>query len=317
MLLILTNSQDVTADYLAAVLRGRGVPFLRLDTDTLLERITFHSASTGPIIRAGAEWYAPGQFTNVWYRRPERLAHRAIDSSPEGKFALEEWAEALEGFFAHIPDNNWVNHPAQNVRASHKLEQLSRAAALGLVVPDTLVTQDPAELRGFHARHGGDIICKPMASGCVERPGDAPDSLVYTNRVTSSDLSDLDELRVCPTLFQRFIQKECDVRITLIDEHVHAVGLTARDAGGGQRCDIRRNNMDDVIYRPISPPAEVRSRLLALTASYSLRFAAIDMAVTPGGEWVFFEVNPNGQWAWLDLLGATDIASSFVETFAN
>ena len=30
-----------------------------------------------------------------------------------------------------------------------------------------------------------------------------------------------------------------------------------------------------------------------------LFFGALDFAVTPEGRWVFFEVNPNGQWHWL------------------
>ena len=31
-----------------------------------------------------------------------------------------------------------------------------------------------------------------------------------------------------------------------------------------------------------------------------LNFAAIDLIETPDGEHVFLEVNPNGQWLWLD-----------------
>lgn len=40
--------------------------------------------------------------------------------------------------------------------------------------------------------------------------------------------------------------------------------------------------------------------------SYGLRFGAIDMLRTTASEYVFLEVNPNGQWAWLDMAGATD-----------
>jgi len=32
---------------------------------------------------------------------------------------------------------------------------------------------------------------------------------------------------------------------------------------------------------------------------------------------IFFEVNPNGQWAWLDLSGGMNIAASFVKTFSK
>jgi hypothetical protein len=38
------------------------------------------------------------------------------------------------------------------------------------------------------------------------------------------------------------------------------------------------------------------------------------MAFTKDYKWVFFEVNPNGQWAWLDLEGVTDIASLLLKS---
>ncbi|MBY0585643.1 hypothetical protein K2X85_00595 [bacterium] len=317
MLLILSNSEDVTADYLASVLARSDIEFVRLDTDTVLQRATFAYEAGSPMLCVDGVWYPPSRFSNVWYRRPERLKHPQIDNSPEGRLVLDEWAEALEGFLAIIEEPKWINHPSRNVRASHKIEQLTRAASLGLTVPDTLVTQEPDRLSAFFARHAGRVIVKPMASGYVERPEGERDSLIYTNRVSDAHLADLDDLRGCPTMFQRFIDKQCDVRITIVDGRHHAVGLTAQEPDGSQRCDIRRNNMDDVIYQPVALTDEVRLRLESLVASYGLRFAAIDMAVTTDGEWVFFEVNPNGQWAWLDLAGAANIAASFVDAFSR
>jgi glutathione synthase/RimK-type ligase-like ATP-grasp enzyme len=84
----------------------------------------------------------------------------------------------------------------------------------------------------------------------------------------------------------------------------------------GPRFGGQVNNMDDVAYRPIRLPIEIREHLKNLLRQYELRFAAIDMAVTTKGEWVFFEVNPNGQWAWLDLAGVTNIAASFIDRFS-
>jgi D-alanine-D-alanine ligase-like ATP-grasp enzyme len=75
--------------------------------------------------------------------------------------------------------------------------------------------------------------------------------------------------------------------------------------------------MVDVRYDSIALPDKVRESLLALVRSYDLRFAAIDLAVDRAGRWVFFEVNPNGQWAWLDLAGVCDIAASFVKVFGS
>lgn len=317
MLLIITNSQDVTADYLATVLTARHIVFVRLDTDTLLNRVSFTFERGKPLLRVDSHWYSPAEFSNVWYRRPERLKHHDFETTPEEKITLEEWAETLEGFFAHIPADKWMNHPAFNVAASHKIEQLTRATTLGLTTPDTLVTQDAARLRAFFSQHKGKVIVKPLASGYVERPEGQSDTLIYTNEVAGSHLDDLADLQACPTLFQQRIDKSCDVRITVVDGEIHAVDLIAAEEGGAQRCDIRRNNMEDVSYRKRVLPDAVLEKLKTLLNSYRLRFAAIDMAVDTEGQWVFFEINPNGQWAWLDLDAGLDIASSFVRVFAN
>jgi glutathione synthase/RimK-type ligase-like ATP-grasp enzyme len=243
------------------------------------------------------------------------LKHEQFDGSPEGKLILNEWAEALEGFFAHIPLAKWMNHPSCNVAASHKIEQLTRAPSLGFLVPDTLITQDAKNLRGFCARQNGRVIVKPMAGGRVERPEGQTDMLIYTNRVSPDQLDNLDDLPSCPTLFQQDIEKKCDVRITVVGQDVYAVELTAKEPGGSQRCDIRRNNMDDVTYKAITLPQNVVASLKRLMRHYNLRFATIDMAIGTDARWYFFEVNPNGQWAWLDLAGVTKIASSFVREF--
>ena len=210
-----------------------------------------------------------------------------------------------------------MNHPSSNVLASHKLHQLSTATLLGLSVPDTLVTQDAAHVREFFTLHAGAIIAKPMARGYVEWQQGQVDTLIYTNRVQASDLDCLDDLRACPTLFQKYIDKQSDVRITVVDSHLCAAELLATDGDGKQRCDVRRNNMEDVAYREIRLPDDIEMKLRTLTAHYCLRFAAIDMVIDTSGQWFFLEINPNGQWAWLDLVGGMKIADYFVGSFAN
>jgi glutathione synthase/RimK-type ligase-like ATP-grasp enzyme len=290
---------------------------LRFDTDGSLPGTRLSYEGGTPVLEVDGIQYEPNRFTNVWYRRPERFRSELLDDTPEGRFVYGEWVEALEGFFGHIDQDRWINHPSRNVAASHKIEQLTTARALGFRIPDTLVTQDAGKLRAFFSKHDGKIIVKPMVSRYVERPDGQMKSLVYTNKVDASHLEKLDDLPASPTLFQQRIDKSRDVRITVVGEHIHAVALTAREPDGSQRCDIRRNNMEDVEYQEIACPAEVARGVKTLMGRYGLRFAAIDMAIGADGLWYFFEVNPNGQWAWLDLAGGMDIASSFVMVFRD
>jgi hypothetical protein len=317
MLFILTNSQDATVSYLVSVLENFKLPFLRLDTDCLLSRIAVRYSNGKPEIKIDGRWYNEVDVGCIWYRRPEQLKDSRFDDSAESRYTRSEWTEFIECFFAHVPILRWMNHPSRNALASRKLEQLTIALELGFLVPDTLATQEPDELRQFYRSHSGQVIIKPLSNGYIERKGDECDSLIYTNQVTEKDFDKLDDLKVCPALFQQYILKQSDVRITVVDSDIHAVKLCAADASGEQRCDIRRNNMSDVAYEVISLPNHVENGVRKLMRHYGLRFAAIDMAVSVTGEWYFFEVNPNGQWAWLDLSAGTNISASFIKSFSK
>jgi hypothetical protein len=317
MILTITNTQDATADYLLARLSDSSLPFERINTDTLLEHSAVSYVPGRPSLRLGSKWYDPSDFHAVWYRRPEPLRSERVPDTPEGRCALDEWAEALESVFAHIPRDRWINYPAANALASRKLEQLTVALQCGFAIPDTIVTQEPNTLREFVAKHSGAVIVKPLGRAVVERLGELGDSVIFTNSLATHDIDDLSDLPACPTLFQQKVDKVSDVRITVIDGRIQAIELMAEDENGAQRCDIRRDNMADVRYRPIVLPKDVEDSVRQFTSTYQLRFAAIDMAVSKSGQWVFFENNPNGQWAWLDLFGGATIYKMFLESFAS
>jgi Prokaryotic glutathione synthetase, ATP-grasp domain len=316
MLLILTHSADSTADYLCNRLSKADVHFLRIDSENVVGKLAISCANGIPRINTGGQVYKPDDFTNVWLRRPHVLSTPFQGDPAEKRNLIVEWSESLEGFLAHIPLERWVNHPIWNVRASHKIEQLTRATQFGLVTPKSLVTQSSDELRAFWQDCSSQVIVKPLASGFLERFTLQEDSHIYTNAVSENHLS-LEAISQCPTLFQELVNKEADVRITIVDNEIHAMALRAKDENGCQRLDIRRDNMHGVDYQNVSLPPEIADRLINYIRSYQLRFAAVDMAIDNIGNWIFFEVNPNGQWAWLDLVGASDIAASFIRSFRN
>jgi len=74
--------------------------------------------------------------------------------------------------------------------------------------------------------------------------------------------------------------------------------------------------MVDVVHSPIDLPDCVASGIWKLMHRYNLRFAAIDMVVSVNGDWLFLEINPNGQWAWIDQKADTNIAELFVKAFS-
>jgi glutathione synthase/RimK-type ligase-like ATP-grasp enzyme len=123
---------------------------------------------------------------------------------------------------------------AYNSRTSHKLDQLRIAQKIGLQIPETLVTASVDEFQQFYERLAGKVITKPLYNGSVNRQGEN-DTIIYTNRVTGKFLEKIDEIQNCPTLFQEYIEKKADVRITIIDKQIEAVEMIAFDYDGQQR----------------------------------------------------------------------------------
>lgn len=294
----------------------RNIDFIRFDTDSDTENVKVAFDLAVPQIIFQDDGFYPEDIKNIWFRRPRPIKLNIKGDEAELVNAAGEWSEAIEGFLAHIPLNRWMNHPSRNTCASHKMEQITRAKQFGLSIPKTLVTQNPEKLKQFWTECNGQVIVKPLASGYLERKEEDEDSLIYTNQVTEGRMLDLTNLRYCPTFFQEMISKRFDVRICIVDEEIHAIGLYAKEQNGQQRLDIRRNNMSDVCYVPLDIPNDTKINLFRMIRSYELRFAAVDMAVDQNNNWIFFEINPNGQWAWLDLMKVSNIADSFIHSFS-
>lgn len=315
--LVLTNSQDATSDYLCEQLCCAKVTFLRFDTDSPLNSIHLNLSDGDLQLTLDQQIIRPDEIHTIIYRRPKPFAPTDSGDAYQKAHAADEWAEAVEGFLAHVPVKKWLNHPLQNFKASHKIEQLTSARECGLAVPSWIVTTIPKEAESFLNANGQDLIAKPLASGFIERDQPKEDTLIYTRSIDQSHMPLFNRLPGCPVLFQERVNKEADVRVIVVDNRMIAVSMIAKDGDGMQRLDIRRDNMQEVQYSQIPVPHKVAESISRLMYAYGIRFAAIDFAIDAHGKWIFFEVNPNGQWAWLDLVGVSDIAQLFIDTLKS
>ena len=159
----------------------------------------------------------------------------------------------------------------------------------------TIVTSDPAQAVVFSAEV--DQVVHKRLSGVVG-PGDP-----FTHLVEPGDLDVSDTAH----LFQEWVGKDHEVRVTIVDGVVFAVRIDARTPAGlvDWRADHER-----LTYSVIVLPPPIESALHALMRRLRLRFAAVDFVVTPAGDWVFLELNANGQWLWLEQHTGLPIAAT-------
>ena len=311
--LVLSNSGDTTADHLCNAFSKSSTPFVRFNTDDFCESAVFKYVRGVCSLEASTFHLNASEINCVVYRRPQKLNLPRCEDVASNQHRQGEWSEAVEGLLAQIELGLWINHPSKNFGASHKIEQLMRAECHGLLTPATAVTNDPETAYRFILEQSNRVVVKPLSSGYIERILPSMDTLIYTSLLAENDRENLESICECPVMFQQRIAKETDVRLTVVDRKMVAVSLSVKDSSGVQQLDVRRDNMKDVIYSRVSVPGAVADSVLSLMASYGLRFGALDFAIANSGEWYFFEINPNGQWAWLDICSQAGIADLFVE----
>ena len=299
-ILIITGEYDATADVMVLHLRKRGVRFERFHTKDFPAQSRM-GLRLGPGVPHAGGIEGPGiafqwkDIGSIWYRRPEPYFVPGELSAEEKEFAELECGAALYGVW-RMHDALWVNHPDANRRAESKALQLSIAQRLGLDIPKTLFTNDPAQLVQFYEESGGNIIYKAMTQAVLGR-----DSwrTVYTSRVTPQHLTQAHLLTRAPGLFQERIAKASDLRLTVIGERIFAAEIHGTPEER-DNLDYRRADIAKLRHTSHALPPEVEQGCLALTRELDLQYAAIDLLLTPDGRYVFLEVNPNGEFGWIE-----------------
>lgn len=313
MLVLVTNREDLTTDWLVLELRERGVAFVRFNTEDYPARATIRWSPDEAELATEEAVMRSREIDAVWWRRPLPPALPEHEAAVERAWAAAEAQVALDGFL-RTTGARWVNDPLANLAADCKPEQLVRARRLGFDIPPTVVTNAAAELRGFASRHRR-IVCKALLDARVPaglKQGAFEERMLYTSVMELPELDQLDDLGPEPYLFQALVAKRYDVRVTVIGKRAFACRIESQAQSEG-RVDWRRANTEALVHTEERLPQEVAEACVRLTAEYGLRFAAIDLARREDGGYTFFELNPNGQWAWVEQLTGLPLRAALAD----
>lgn len=315
-IVIVTNMDDLHTDDVILLLQERGHEVVRLNTNDIPLSTTLSltfgdksSAWKGSIaIHTNGRVIDLEQVRSVWWRRPQRFGLPLDLSEQERAFANDELDHALRSVWASL-DCYWISRPDAIRAATWKGNQLQRAAQLGLEVPRTLLTSDPEAVRTFYEQCGGQIVFKVMTDPFLGAPKLAqthPEGLpeqpfiTTTTLITASELARLDSVRLVPCLFQQYIPKRLELRVTVIGDDIFAAEIHSQEHEQA-RLDWRNYTLD-ISYRKATLPQDIADRCLTLVKSYGLNFSALDLILTPDGRYVFLESNPNGQFIFIEKM---------------
>ena len=301
---IATAANDIHALVVACALEKIGVRCFRWVTSDFpvaqrigislgrSNRVVFHSADSEFELDLAAQ-------DLVFWNRRVVTEHRVGDwlCESDRKVASREARAFAQGLVCLIDSVSFsVNRNEAARRAESKPLQLLTAKNSGWLTPDTLIGNDPSEITHFVKRSGVSLAKQFSPTVWKGSNGD----LVTRSAVVASTMLPHDKiLGACPMIFQDYIDKAFEVRITCFGERLVAV-----------RLDSQKSEASKVDWRAISPsrlgvsrielPKNISSSCIDLLRSLGLTFGCIDVIVTPNGDWVFLEINQMGQFLWIE-----------------
>jgi glutathione synthase/RimK-type ligase-like ATP-grasp enzyme len=181
--------------------------------------------------------------------------------------------------------------------AAQKVSQLAAACRLGFQIPPTLVTTDPDELLDFYCAHDGKIVTKVIEQLSLHHQDEGFFRL--TEWVSTRDLGYAGAIRLCPVIVQPYVPKAFEVRVTVVGGAVFAAEIHSQ-ASNRARLDWRSYDRSSAPHRVHSLPPEMAARCRGLVDQLGLCYGALDLIVTPDGRYVFLELNPQGQYLWIE-----------------
>jgi hypothetical protein len=314
--LVLTNPHDGHSDLAIAALTARGVPVIRFHTEDFPQRAAI-TCRIGPDGDGSQTLTCDGRrhdlacVRTVWNRRPRPPAVSDAMTAGNRVFAENECTHLLRALWALLADRFWVNRPEASREASLKPAQLAVARALGFDVPRTLVTNEPEAVPGFVDACGGDAIYKTLWP-YMESREDGRAFAVYTRRLTGDDVARASRVSLAPGIFQAHVAKRIELRVTVIGARVFAVEIHSQQSERS-RDDWRRYDLANTPYAPHTLPPDVEARCRALVRQLGLATGCLDLILTPDERYVFLEINPDGQWYWLERRTGVPLLEHFVE----
>lgn len=291
---ILGSLQDPHVSSVIRHLHADGIRTICIDQiDLWQDTVTFRPER--PHLRVGDKCISSTSL--VWNRRAYPTLIEFM-SKGDKKFARDEFSHSLFGSLRAL-SQTWFNSPESIRHASYKVAQLSWASRDGrLRMPRSIITSNEADAKAFLDSASAQCVIKPLYMPIIE--GESGFERMYTSCVDSKIVDNIADIKNSPCILQDFIERRCDVRLNIIGSDTFATRMETRHIA---KATYDGRNVDDyhnILHTPIDPPDDIVDACIDMCAHFGLRFAAFDFAMDNQNQWFFLEINPNGQWYWIE-----------------
>jgi glutathione synthase/RimK-type ligase-like ATP-grasp enzyme len=315
--LIISNKSDLTSDFVVKRLKEKNIDFYRFNTDELTKSVSctldLESNSFYLFDLKTSEKINLQDISSVYFRRPELPKNESVDIN-KGELDLlqNEIIYTLEGIYKLLRNAYWVSPIFAIREAENKIYQLELAKQLDFKIPKSIISNRLNDLVNFYEKNSCNCIIKPIKSGLIEE--DKKSKVIFTSLLRNKPES-WEQINSCPNFFQSNIQKKGDVRVTMVGKKAFSTFIHSQE-NEKTKTDWRKSEKF-LKHSRIEITTELTNKCVQLLKSLNLKFGAIDFIVDENEEFTFLEINPNGQWAWIEKITGYNISSEITNLLQN
>jgi len=285
--LIVSNKYDFSSDFVAAELNKRNIPYLRINRDELKDYIIEFNPLLPEIKGSYKEirfTISYGNLKSIYFRAPTFL--RDIfqnEIEEEEQLIRSQWA-AFARSLCVFENVRWVNNPVYVYQAEIKPYQLFLANKMGFDVPESIISNKTKRLEHDY------IALKSIDTAIINLKDD--EGFVYTELYNTLDI--YEEEFSSPFFLQQGLLPKVDIRVTVIGNNLIAIKIFDE-----KNIDIDwRKKKNELKYEIIELPNDLIALCINYVKQLNLIFGGIDL-VLHNDKYYFIEINPTGEWSWL------------------
>lgn len=301
--LIISSTHDYSTDLVCCELNHRKKKYLRINRDRFQEYDIIYSLENNTIeIKMDGKQYLlkNDNILGIYFRAPVFLrSHKKYLLNEQ--LIRSQWSAFIRNLVV-FDKAKWINNPVDTYKAENKMYQLKCANDIGLMTPKTYV----GNIIPDNIVEENNYIVKSLDTALFYNENQ--ELFTYSSIISGKELK-LANIKDAPIILQECLENKLDLRVTVIGDKLFPVSITC--SGSGIVGDWRKNKKDTLTYNCFDLPDEIRTKILMLMKKLNLSFGGVDL-ILKEDKYYFIEVNPTGEWGWLESANFMPISSEIV-----
>jgi len=298
-ILILTKKMDIESDLLGIQFLKNGIDYVKITEEDI--PLNFHfefkiGQFNDSVLHIGNRKVSANEIKIVLFRYFDLKFLNYYSGTVHQMYFAQQWYQAFNCMPIAL-DALWINNPQRTFDAENRLNQLLLAQNIGFSIPETVITNEMEAAKKFFKKFRKSTIVKVLHHHDVYL--NQKSYRFLTNNIETSHLPKFDEITYAPVIFQKKIENDSEIRITVVNDKT----FSCRISTGQEKhnfSDLHKIKEKELIFSEINIGKKMEKLCINLNRKLGLLVSSIDLVQSKNGELFFLEINPIGDWNWIE-----------------